>query len=119
MYKKLIVFAIAAVGLFTAEAQQIKTPSPSPTQTIKQDFGVSSIELTYSRPAIKGRKVFGDLVPYGKLWRTGANAATRIKFGDDVIIGRKTVKAGDYVLYTVPNTDEWEVILEVTPRVRF
>lgn len=110
MLKKLI-----AVGAFafclSANAQQLKTPAPSPSQTIKQDFGVSSMELTYSRPNIRGRKVFGDLVPYGKLWRTGANAATRIKFADDVIIGGKQVKAGDYVVYTIPNENEWEVII--------
>jgi tetratricopeptide (TPR) repeat protein len=97
--------------LLAADAQQLKTPAPSPTQTIKQDFGISSVELTYSRPAMKGRKVFGDLVPYGKLWRTGANAATRIKFTDDVQIGGTNLKAGEYVIYTVPNQNEWEVVL--------
>lgn len=111
MLQKLILCGVAVFTLLTADAQQLKTPAPSPTQTIKQDFGISSIELTYSRPAMKGRKIFGDLVPYGKLWRTGANAATRIKFADDVQIGGTTVKAGEYVLYTVPNEKEWEVVL--------
>jgi tetratricopeptide (TPR) repeat protein len=60
---------------------------------------------------MKGRKIFGDLVPYGKVWRTGANAATRIKFGDDVTVGGQAVKAGEYSLYTIPNPDEWEIIL--------
>jgi len=94
-----------------ADAQPIKTPAPSPTQTIKQEFGNSSVELTYSRPNIKGRKVFGDLVPYGKLWRTGANAATRIKFADDVKVGGSDVKAGEYVLYTIPTENEWEIVI--------
>lgn len=94
-----------------ADAQPIKTPAPSPTQTIKQEFGISSVELTYSRPNIKGRKVFGDLVPYGKLWRTGANAATRIKFADDVKVGGSDVKAGEYVLYTIPTENEWEIVI--------
>jgi hypothetical protein len=67
--------------------------------------------LTYSRPNIKGRKVYGDLVPYGKVWRTGANAATRIKFADDVQVGGVDVKAGDYVIYTIPTANEWEVII--------
>ena len=94
-----------------AQAQPLKTPAPSPTQTIKQEFGISNVELTYSRPNVKGRKVFGDLVPYGKLWRTGANAATRIKFADDVKIGNADVKAGEYVIYTVPTENEWEVVI--------
>lgn len=94
-----------------AQAQPLKTPAPSPTQTIKQEFGISTVELTYSRPNVKGRKVFGDLVPYGKLWRTGANAATRIKFADDVKIGGADVKAGEYVIYTVPAENEWEIVI--------
>ena len=110
MLKKLILCCAAALSLLAVDAQQLKTPHPSPTQTIKQDFGISTVELTYSRPAIKGRKVFGDLVPFGKLWRTGANAATRIKFADDVQVGGTTLKAGEYVIYTVPNQNEWEVV---------
>ncbi|HWJ03414.1 MAG TPA: DUF2911 domain-containing protein [Verrucomicrobiae bacterium] len=110
MLQKLILCGVAVFTLLTADAQQLKTPAPSPTQTIKQDFGISSVELTYSRPAMKGRKVFGDLVPYGKLWRTGANAASRIKFADDVQIGGTTLKAGEYVVYTIPAQNEWEVI---------
>jgi tetratricopeptide (TPR) repeat protein len=110
MLKKMILCGAAVLTLLAADAQQLKTPAPSPTQTIKQDFGISTVELTYSRPAMKGRKVFGDLVPYGKLWRTGANAATRIKFADDVQIGGTALKAGEYVIYTVPNQNEWEVV---------
>lgn len=102
----LIVSAFTMIGI-----SQIRMPAPSPTQTIKQDFGLSSIELTYSRPGVKGRKIFGDLVPYGKMWRTGANGATRIKFNDDVMLGGQQVKAGEYALYTIPNENEWEIIL--------
>ena len=98
-------------AVFFASSQTLKTPQPSPTQTIKQDFGISSIELIYSRPGIKGRKIFGDLVPWGKVWRTGANSATRIKFSDDVTIGGQTLKAGEYAIYTVPNEKEWEIII--------
>jgi len=109
-----IVFAIT----FSVRSQSIKMPPPSPPQTIKQDFGISSIELSYSRPGIKGRKVFGDLVPYGKVWRTGANSATTIDFGDDVTIGGTKVAAGKYGLLTIPDKDNWKVIitkqLEVT-----
>jgi hypothetical protein len=111
MFKKLFFSGAAVLSLLISQAQPIKTPAPSPTQTIKQEFGISTVELTYSRPNIKGRKVFGDLVPYGKLWRTGANAATRIKFADDVKIGGTDVKAGEYVVYTVPAENEWEVVL--------
>ncbi len=111
MLKKLLFCTAAAAFIMAADAQPLKTPAPSPTQTIKQDFGLSNIELSYSRPSMKGRKIFGDLVPYGKIWRTGANAATRIKFADDVKVNGVDVKAGDYVLYTMPNVNEWEVIL--------
>ncbi|MET3126716.1 tetratricopeptide (TPR) repeat protein [Arcicella rosea] len=107
-------FIISILAIFTLNtslnAQGIKTPAPSPTQTIKQDFALSSIEITYSRPNIKGRVVFGDLAPFGKLWRTGANAATRVTFGEDVKVGGVALKAGTYVLYTIPNKEEWEVI---------
>lgn len=105
--------AIAFIGLFAAAGinAQVKMPAPSPTQTIKQDFALGAIEVKYSRPAAKGRKVFGDLVPYNKLWRTGANAATLIKFTDAVEIQGKRVDTGSYVLYTIPGKDSWEIIL--------
>lgn len=90
---------------------QVKMPAPSPTQTIKQDFGLGSIEVIYSRPSAKGRRVFGDLVPNGKIWRTGANEATKIKFSDAIEIGGKKIDSGTYVLYAVPNEESWEVIL--------
>ncbi len=109
--KKLLLCCFAAGMLITARGQMLKTPAPSPTTTVKQDFALSSVELSYSRPAVKGRKIFGDLVPYGKVWRTGANSATTIAFGEDVIIGDKTVPAGKYGLLTVPNENEWTVIL--------
>lgn len=86
-------------------------PQPSPTQTIKQEFALSDVEVTYSRPAMKGRTIMGDLVPYGKLWRTGANQATKIKFGEDVKLNGTAIPAGEYVIYTVPNTTGWEVVI--------
>lgn len=100
--------ALAPVFLF---GQGIKTPAASPQQTIRQDVGLSAIEITYSRPAMKGRKIFGDLVPMGKLWRTGANAATKIKFGEDVLVEGLPVKAGEYALYSIPGEKQWEIIL--------
>lgn len=111
MLKKIIICAAAALTFYVADAQQLRTPPPSPKQTLKQEFGVGEVELTYSRPSAKGRTIYGDLVPYGSLWRTGANAATKIKFSDDVTVGGQPVKAGEYVIYTVPAQNEWEVVL--------
>lgn len=109
---KRFVFCALLVVVFTSiKAQSIKTPFPSPPQTIKQDFGVSSIELSYSRPGVKGRKVFGDLVPFGKVWRTGANNATTINFADEVTIGGVKVPAGKYGLLTIPDKDSWTIII--------
>ncbi len=109
--KKILLSAIALAGFALLCTAQIKMPAPSPTQTVKQDFGIGNIELTYSRPSIKGRKIYGDLVPYNKLWRTGANAATKIVFSDTVEIGGKKIDSGTYVMYTIPGIDSWEVIL--------
>lgn len=86
-------------------------PPPSPMQIVKQEFGTGTIELTYSRPSAKGRTIYGDLVPYDKLWRTGANAATKIIFSNPVEIGGKKLDSGTYVLYTIPGEISWEVIL--------
>lgn len=102
---------LCLITITAISTAQLRTPAPSPTQTIKQDFGISSIELVYSRPGMKGRKIFGDLVPWNKVWRTGANSATRIKFGDDVNFGGQPLKAGEYALYTIPGENEWEIII--------
>jgi hypothetical protein len=114
MLHKLQVFS-AAVALtalsMTGQAQELKTPAPSPLQTVKQSFALSEITLEYSRPGAKDRVVYGELVPYGKIWRTGANAATKIGFGEDVKIEGVAVKSGTYALYTIPNKDSWEVML--------
>lgn len=109
--RKVLFCILAVAAVFAVNAQQIKTPPPSPPQTIKQDFGISSIELSYSRPGVKGRKVFGDLVPYGKVWRTGANSATTISFEDDVTIGTTKIPAGKYGLLTIPDKDSWTLII--------
>lgn len=95
----------------TLNAQQISTPQASTTQTIKQNFSTGSIELSYSRPGMKGRKIFGDLVPFGKVWRTGANGATTLTFSEDVTIGGKEIKAGQYGLLTIPGENEWTAII--------
>lgn len=112
--KKFLILAFTAVNLFTAAHAQVTMPAPSPTQTIIQDFGLGKIELTYSRPGIKGRQLFGqnsELVPLGKPWRTGANAATKIRFTGNVSLGGKTLDSGSYVIYTIPNQSQWDVVL--------
>ncbi len=90
---------------------QLKVPAPSPLQTIKQNFGIGEVTLEYSRPSAKGRVVFGDVVPFGKVWRTGANATTKITFTEDVTIEGKAVVAGTYGIYSVPNKTDWEIML--------
>ena len=110
MKKLLSVLAISVI-MYSVDAQTLRTPAPSPTQTVKQDFALSSVEIAYSRPSVKERKVFGDLVPYGKVWRTGANQATTISFGEEVTFGDKKVPAGKYGLLTIPDAGEWTIIL--------
>ena len=90
---------------------QVKLPQPSPAQTIKQDFGLGYVEVKYSRPAAKGRTIFGDLVPYGKMWRTGANSNTTIYFSEPVEINGNKIDSGIYSIYTYPNVDSWDVVL--------
>lgn len=109
--KKLFITAIAAFTLLAADAQTLTTPQPSPTQTIKQNFGLASIELSYSRPGMKGRKVYGDLVPFGKVWRTGANQASTLTFAEEVIIGGVKIKAGKYGLLSIPEKKSWTLII--------
>ena len=111
MKKLLTISTVISCLFFNTVFAQVKFPAPSPTQTIKQDFGIGNIELTYSRPSAKGRKVFGDIVPMDKLWRTGANGATKITFANPVEIGGKKIDTGSYVLYTIPGENTWEVIL--------
>ncbi len=109
--KKILMTGFAIAGFALLSTAQVRMPAPSPTQTVKQEFGIGSIELTYSRPVAKGRKIYGELVPYNKLWRTGANAATKIVFTEPVEMGGKKIDTGSYVLYTIPGMDSWEIIL--------
>jgi len=96
---------------FNANAQTPRIPEASSTQTIIQDFGLGKITITYSRPNVKGRLIFGGINPYGQVWRTGANAATTINFSENVIMEGNKVPAGTYSLFTIPDKDEWTVIL--------
>ena len=109
--KKILTFLTSFFTLSVLSAQ-VQLPRASPVQTIKQEFGLSSIELTYSRPGLKGRKFLGEIEPYNVVWRTGANAATRIKFSDPVEISGHKVDTGTYVIYTIPQkNDDWTFIL--------
>ena len=109
---KKLLFPLIAISCFSVvSTAQVKMTAPSPTQTVKQEFAIGSIELTYSRPTAKGRKIFGDLVPFNKIWRTGANAATKLVLTEPLEIGGKNVDTGTYVLYTIPGIDSWDIIL--------
>ncbi|MFB9109895.1 DUF2911 domain-containing protein [Flavobacterium gyeonganense] len=107
--KKLLI-ALAVILAPLATEAQIRTPQASPKGYIKQTVGLTDVEVTYSRPGARGRAVFGNLVPFGKLWRTGANENTIINFGDDVVIDGKTLKKGKYAIYTIPKIESWEII---------
>jgi tetratricopeptide (TPR) repeat protein len=111
MSKLFVCLVITAFLYQNTNAQNLTTPAPSSHQTIKQELGLSTVELTYSRPNVKGRKIFGDLVPYGKVWRTGANQATTLTFGDAVTIGGTKIPAGKYGLLSIPGADEWTLII--------
>jgi hypothetical protein len=109
---KSILFTFLLTGTFSLGFAQVQMPQPSPTQYIKQDFGMSSIELTYSRPGLKGRSIIGVVEPWNVVWRTGANASTKIRFNDPVeILGHK-IDSGTYALYTIPQKNgAWTFIL--------
>ena len=106
--KKLLQLFILFLGV--SVTAQIQAPQPSPSAKVEQVVGLTTVTLDYSRPAMRGRTIFGDLVPYGEIWRTGANENTVISFSDDVEIQGKILKAGKYAIYTIPNKDSWDVI---------
>lgn len=103
-------FSIFFIAIFAVQAQ-VTTPQPSPKANTSQVVGLTQFELEYSRPSTRDRKIFGDLIPYDKLWRTGANANTTIKFDEDIVFGGQKVKAGKYAIFTKPGKKEWEVYL--------
>jgi tetratricopeptide (TPR) repeat protein len=106
---KKIFYVLAMIIANYAIEAQVKTPQPSPKSVLNQVVGLTDVTIDYSRPSAKGRIVFGDLVPFGKLWRTGANSNTTVSFSDDVTINGKSLKKGKYALYTIPKADMWEV----------
>jgi tetratricopeptide (TPR) repeat protein len=96
---------------FSVFSQTLKVPVKSPLTTVKQGFGISDVTLEYSRPSISNRTIFGDVVPFGELWRTGANACTKLTFADEVIINDTKIPAGTYSLLTIPERENWQIIL--------
>lgn len=115
--KKMLTLLLLVV--FAAVEAQIQTPAASPAASVSTTVGLTDVKINYSRPKMKGRKIFGEgadfLVPYGQLWRTGANVGTVITFSDDVTVGDKNLKKGDYLLLTIPGASEWTVILYSDP----
>ncbi|MCD9585482.1 DUF2911 domain-containing protein [Tenacibaculum maritimum] len=107
--KKILLNLLIITATVSTNAQ-VKTPQPSPSSKIEQKVGLTDVTLEYSRPGMRGRAIFGDLVPFGKTWRTGANANTKITFTDHITIGGKELKEGTYAIYTIPNKNSWEVI---------
>jgi hypothetical protein len=102
---------VLATGLF-GQTTKIAFPAPSPACTLKQRVGLTDIEVTYSRPSARGRKIFGGLVPYGEVWRTGANGATKVTFGTAVKLNGADIPAGSYALYSIPGEAAWTVIID-------
>lgn len=111
--KKMFLALLVVTAALQMEAQ-VKTPAPSPKCTLEQKVGLTDVTIEYSRPSMKGRRIFGDLVPYGKLWRTGANQNSMITFSDDVVINGQTLPKGKYAIFTTPKIDMWEVIFYTT-----
>jgi len=107
---KKIVFLLSLLFSTWTFQSQIVTPQPSPKCVVNQMVGLTDVEVEYSRPGVKSRNVFGDLVPFGKIWRTGANSNTTISFSEDVVIDGKTLKKGKYALYTLPKVESWDII---------
>ena len=112
MKKLLIINLLSFLALaLTAQEPAKKSPAKSPEAAFTQQFGGSEIGVAYARPLARGRKIFGGLVPYDSLWRTGASDCTTLKFKEEVIIGNKKMAIGKYALFTIPKADEWTIIL--------
>jgi len=107
---KKILFFLCAGMLTIGASAQIQVPQTSPLAKMEQKVGLTDVTIEYSRPGMRDREIFGNLVPYGKVWRTGANENTKITFGDDITINGAQLKAGSYAIYTIPNRDTWEII---------
>lgn len=111
MKKIAIVLSLFISSGYAVVAQSLNVPQPSPSQTVTQSFATSKIEISYARPGVKGRTIFGDVVPFDKVWRTGANNATTIYFGEDVTVNNTKLAKGKYGLLSIPGKEEWTIIL--------
>src|SRR5215472_2519655 len=107
--------ALVYVANLPAQTSPVEFPAASPAATVKQRVGVTDVEVVYSRPSLRGRKIFGAMIPYGEVWRTGANAATRVTFSTDVKLQGTALPAGAYELFTIPGKDEWTIIVQKLP----
>lgn len=107
--KNLLLLTLAFTMSYAINAQ-VKTPAPSPGSKIEQTVGLTEVAVEYSRPAMRGRAIYGDLVPFDKLWRTGANARTKVTFSNDVKVLGHDLKAGSYAIFSIPQKDMWDVI---------
>ncbi len=107
---KNLLLAVAFVMVAFQSDAQVRTPQPSPKSTVTQMVGLTEVEIEYSRPSLRGRTIFGDLVPFGKMWRTGANGNSTISFSEDVVIDGKTLPKGKYAIFSTPRADKWEVV---------
>ena len=105
----------------SAQTPTVDFPAASPACTLKQRVGLTDIEIVYSRPGVKGRTIFGGIVPYGQVWRTGANQATKITFSTPVKLEGTEIPAGTYALFTIPGENEWTIIINknAAPMGRF
>lgn len=108
--KKITTLIIAGLFVSISASAQINAPQPSPSATLKQTIGITDVEVNYSRPGVKDRVIFGELEKWGNMWRTGANASTKVKFSDDVTVEGNKLAAGEYALYTIPGENEWTII---------
>jgi hypothetical protein len=112
-FLRLILLSATMASAAMAQSQsgpRINAPAPSPAGSLKQKVGFTDIEVTYARPSVRGRKIFGGLLPYGEVWRTGANSATKITFSTPVRFGGQELAAGSYALYSIPGASEWTII---------
>ncbi len=109
--KKILVSILFMCSVAQLSMAQITAPAPSPAATVMQRVGLADVTVSYSRPSMKGRKIFGDLLPFDKIWRTGANSPTKITFSDTVSVEGTKLAPGDYALYTIPGASEWTVII--------
>ena len=115
LYFSAVVASLCATELSAQQGPRVEFPAPSPACTVKQKVGLTDVEIIYSRPSVRGRKIFGAMIPYGEVWRTGANAATRITFSTDVKLQGTALVAGAYELFTIPGKDEWTIIVQKLP----